>query len=146
VKSCREASRREADRAYNAITFAFPHVFYPPKIYPAGNRLATQRASRVMLPLEDVVGQVIRLVHLLHDSSSCMDIHASCEIAGTRGARRQQLRAAYLTLSSQERNDLRYQMAEMRLQAEMQDRECSVEVDLAATNPRLPLATRSALF
>jgi len=96
VKSCREASRREADRAYNAITFAFPHVFYPPKIYPAG----------------------------------------------TRGARRQQLRAAYLTLSSQERNDLRYQMAEMRLQAEMQDRECSVEVDLAATNPRLPLATR----
>ena len=46
-------SRRDAEGVYNAITFAFPHVFYPPKIYPAGNRQSLRRAARMMLPLED---------------------------------------------------------------------------------------------
>ena len=44
-------SRRDAEGVYNAITFAFPHVFYPPKIYPAGNRQSLRRAALMMLPL-----------------------------------------------------------------------------------------------
>jgi hypothetical protein len=66
--------------------------------------------------------------------------------AGTRGAHRRKARQVYLAMSAEDREDWRYQMAEMRLQAEMEDRECAVKADLAATDPRLPLTTRCNLF
>lgn len=68
------------------------------------------------------------------------------KMAGTRGAHRQKARQVYVTMSAEDREDWRYQMAEMRLQAEMQDRECAVKVDLAATDPSLPLTTRWKFF
>jgi len=48
-------------------------------------------------------------------------------------------------MSAKQREDRQYRMAVMRLRAELQDRECAVEADLAATNPRLPLATRVSM-
>ena len=53
LASCREASRREVDKAYNAITFAIPGVFYAPKIYPTG----TCSRAQLMLPLQDTRSQ-----------------------------------------------------------------------------------------
>lgn len=90
-------------------------------------------------------GEVARLIHLLHNSSSRVNMHAAYEIAGTRGARRQQARDACRVMSEKQREERQYRMAVVRLRAEMQDRECAVQVDLAATDPRLPLSTRSTL-
>ena len=64
---------------------------------------------------------------------------------GSRGARRQALRQAYLSLTPEERQDFRFQMAELRLQADIAAQGFRSTVDLAATNPELSLSSRVAL-
>jgi hypothetical protein len=64
---------------------------------------------------------------------------------GSRGARRQLLRQAYLSLTPEERTDFRFRMAELRLQAEMDDHGFRSHVDLEATSPDASLCTRVAM-
>jgi len=64
---------------------------------------------------------------------------------GSRGARRQALRQAYLSLTPEERQDFRFQMAELRLQADIDEHGFRSKVDLSATNPELGLSARVAL-
>ena len=64
---------------------------------------------------------------------------------GSRGARRQALRQAYLSLTPEERQDFRFQMAELRLQADIDQHGFRSTVDLSATNPELSLSARVAM-
>jgi hypothetical protein len=64
---------------------------------------------------------------------------------GSRGARRQALRQAFLSLTPEDRQDFRFQMAELRLQADIDQHGFRSTVDLSATNPELSLSARVAM-
>ena len=66
-------------------------------------------------------------------------------ISGTRAARRQLLRSAYLQLTPDQREKHSFAVAQLRLQTEAKKFGFTVEVDLAATDPNLPLSTRIAM-
>ena len=102
------------------------------------------RATDVASSRHSVSARARRVYPLQNSSNPSMKTVS--KMAGTRGAHRQKARQVYVTMSAEDREDWRYQMAEMRLQAEMQDRECAVKVDLAATDPSLPLTIRWKFF
>jgi hypothetical protein len=69
----------------------------------------------------------------------------ACLVAGSRGAKRQALRSVYATLNEEQRQDYRVCVAQMRLQTEAESLGYKTPVDLAATDPSLPLNVRSSM-
>jgi hypothetical protein len=61
---------------------------------------------------------------------------------GTRGARRSSARAIFNSMTPEQRDAYFFQMAEIRLQSQCNELGYRATVDLASTNPHLPLSSR----